>query len=71
MVCNPCISPAEARCGGMYEARHDPGDGSQLKGLQTKQATDAEGSTHDWEAGETAEARAGEEAQAETSGDPR
>ncbi len=45
--CTLCISPAEAGCGGVYEARHDPGDGSQLKGLQTKQAADVEGSAHD------------------------
>lgn len=54
----------------MHEARHDPGDGPQLEGLQTQQAADAEGGTHDREAGETAEARTREEAQAETSGDP-
>lgn len=54
----------------MYEARHNPGDGPQLQGLQTQQAADAEGGTHDREAGETAEARAGKEAQTETSGDP-
>lgn len=53
----------------MYETRHDSGDGAQLEGLQTQQAPDTEGSTHDWEAGEAAEARAREKAQAETSGD--
>lgn len=55
----------------MYEARHDAGDGSQLEGLQTQQAANAAGGTHDREAGKTAEARAGEEAQTETSGDSR
>ncbi len=69
-MCNLCISPAETGCGGVHEARHDPGDGPQLEGLQTQQAADAEGGTHDREAGETAEARAGKETQAETSGDP-
>lgn len=54
----------------MYEARYDPGDSPQLEGLQTQQAADAEGGTHDWEAGETAKAWAREEAQTETSGDP-
>lgn len=53
----------------MHETRHDSGDGSELQGLQAQQASDTEGGTHDWEAGETAEARAREKAQAETSGD--
>lgn len=62
-------SPVETGCGGMYETRYDSGDGTQLEGLQTQQAPDTEGSTHDWEAGEAAEAGAREKAQAETSGD--
>lgn len=53
----------------MYETRHNSGDGAQLQGLQTQQAPDTEGSTHDWEVGEAAEARAREKAEAETSGD--
>lgn len=61
---------AEAGRSSMYEARHDPGDSPQLEGLQTQQAADAEGGTHDWEAGETAEVGAGEETQTETSGEP-
>lgn len=65
-----CISPAETGRGGVHEERHDPGDGPQLEGLQTQQAADAEGGPHDREAGETAEAGAGEEAQTETSGEP-
>lgn len=52
----------------MYEARHHPGDGPQLKGLQTQQTADTEGGANDREAGETAEAWAREKAQAETSG---
>lgn len=67
---NPWIYPAEAGRGGVYEARHDPGDSPQLEGLQTQQAADAEGGTHDWEAGKAAEAWTGEEAQTETSGEP-
>lgn len=66
---NLAVSLAETRCGGMHETRHDPGDGSQLKGLQTQQAADAEGGPHDGEAGEAAETGAGEEAQTETSGE--
>lgn len=68
-LCNSLTSPVETGCGGMYETRHDFGDGAQLEGLQTQQAPDTEGSTHDWEAGEAAEAGAREKAQAETSGD--
>lgn len=67
-LCNSFTSPVETGCGGVYETRHDSGDSAQLEGLQTQQAPDPEGSTHDWEAGEAAEARAGEKAQAETSG---
>ena len=69
LIYNVSVSPAEAGCRGVYEAGHDPRDGPELEGLQTQQAPDAEGGTHDWEAGEAAEARAGEEAQTETSGD--
>lgn len=68
-LCNSLTSPVETGCGGLYETRHDSGDGTQLEGLQAQQAPDTEGSTHDWEAGEAAEARAREKAQAETSGD--
>lgn len=53
----------------MYEARYNPRDSPQLKGLQTQQTADAEGGTHDWEAGKTAETWTREEAQTETSGD--
>lgn len=70
LTCNPYSYPAEAGCGGMYEARHDPGDSPQLEGLQAQQAADAEGGPHDWEAGKAAEAWTGKEAQAETSGEP-
>lgn len=69
-MCNPLMNiPAEAGRRGLYETRHDPGDGPQLEGLPAQQAADAEGGTHDREAGEAAEARAGKEAQAETSGE--
>lgn len=68
---NPCLSPAETGRGGVHEARHHPGDSPQLKGLQTQQEADAEGGAHDGEAGEAAEAGAGEEAQTETPGDPQ
>lgn len=54
----------------MYETGDDPGDGPELEGVQAQQASDSEGGTHDREAGETAEARAREETQTETSGDP-
>lgn len=63
------LCSAAAGRGGLHEARHHPGDGAQLQGLQTQQEADAEGGAHDREAGEAAEAGAGEEAQAETSGD--
>lgn len=66
---SPVISPAETGCSGMYEKRHDPRDGPQLQSLQTQQAPDFEGGTHDREAGETAEARARKEAETKTSGD--
>lgn len=68
-LCNSLTPPAETGCGGMYETGHDSGDCAQLEGLQTQQAPDTEGSTHDREAGEAAEARAREKAQAEASGD--
>lgn len=68
-LCNSFTSSAETGCGGMHEKRHDSGDGSELEGLQAQQTPDTEGGAHDREAGETAEARAGEKAQAETSGD--
>lgn len=54
----------------MYEARHDPGDGPQLEGVQAQQAADAQGGAHDGEAGEAAETGAGEEAATETPGEP-
>lgn len=63
------MSPAATGCGRMHEAGHHPGDGAQLQGLQTQQAADAEGGAHDGEAGEAAEAGAGEKAKAEASGD--
>lgn len=61
--------PAPTGRGCVHEAGHHPGDGAQLQGLQTQQAADAEGGAHDGEAGEAAEARAGEKAAAEASGD--
>lgn len=61
--------PAATGCGCMHEAGHHPGDGAQFQGLQTQQAADAEGGAHDGEAGEAAEAWAGEKAKAEASGD--
>lgn len=64
------VSAAETGRGGMYEAGDDPGDGPELEGVQAQQASDSEGGTHDREAGETAEARAREETQTETSGNP-
>lgn len=70
---SPCVfapSPAEAGRGGVHEEGHDPGDGPQLQGIQAQQAADAEGGAHDREAGEAAEAGAGEETPTETSGEP-
>jgi len=66
-----CASAAASGRGGVHEAGHDPGDGAQLQGVPAQQAADAEGGTHDGEAGEAAEAGAGEEAPAEAPGERR
>lgn len=46
---------AETGGGGLHAPGHDPGDGSQLQGVQAEQAPDAARSPHDGEAGEAAE----------------
>lgn len=57
--------------GVVYAARHESGDGTELAGIQTCQETDTERSEEHRETRETAEAGAGEETQAETSGTER
>lgn len=62
------MCPAAAGRGGLYEAGHHPGDGAELQGVPPQQEADSEGGSHDGEAGEAAEAGAGEETQTEAPG---
>lgn len=59
---------APSRSGGVHETWHGPRDGAERQGLQTKQETVPPWGSYHWETRETAEDRAGAQAQTETPG---